>query len=414
MEILVIGCGGLGCELIKILLQDRRSNLTIVDDDTVDVTNLNRQFLFTRNDIGKSKSETVARKVRDILKLQEADISAIFGNIRSFPHIGFYQRFSVVYCCLDNNETRSFVNQRCHASGVPMVDGGSAGWLGQSFFNGEECFDCLPKHQEQVYPICSIRQQPKSFEHCLAWGMEIVDSRGIESLRNEIAMHTVSSETRATQNQGHLDAVLGNENHKTADSSVDFAEDECAIAHITEDEIVGKSLRKRLRTNDDSSFELCKDRMRLIYSAALLRARRFGIRPFSFIDSQTFVSKIIPSVCTTNSIVASLMVLSRANRKNYYLVHGRVVRVSLNEKRNDCLTCSLPVYRCDFPDYASTSDFFKLFGVESLVDEARFYYISDEKLLVLDGRFGIAIKNGLRHRVYFEKHIGELSIRRIR
>lgn len=443
-KILVIGCGGLGCELVKILAQDPGNTLTLVDDDTIDPTNLNRQFLFTREDIGKSKSETVARKVVSLVKTVSpgARVSGIFGSIVRFPHIGFYKRFSVVYSCLDNAETRSFVNQRCSAAGVPMVDGGSAGWLGQSFFNGEECFDCLPKRQERVYPVCSVRQRPKDFEHCLVWARDVVGSGDVENLRNEIVEHAKSdigqepeslSCRKPAIDQDDGAAVIQNSrllDQELSDSSVELLESESSSRSISPDDMSpDKSISKIPEAAVDpvypvlsiseleTEFESCKDKMRLIYSIALLKASRFGIEPFSFTDSQTFVRKIVPSICTTNSIVASLMVLSRTNKKNYYLVHGSlgIAKTGLNRKRSDCLTCSLPVYRCNFPVQTSVSDFFTLFKAESLLDEVSFYEQRlGEELQILDGRFAVAIKNGFRYRIYFEKHSGKLSVERIK
>lgn len=424
-EILVVGCGGLGCELVKLLAQDPANTLTLVDDDTIDPTNLNRQFFFTKDDIGKSKSETVARKIKGLMKANSPRVSAISGSIDDFPYLGFYQKFSVVYNCLDNNKTRSFVNQRCYAAGVAMVDGGSAGWLGQSFFNGEECFDCLPKRQEKVYPVCSIRQRPKDFEHCLVWARDIVESSDAESLRNEIAEHAKLEKPAADQNDNE---ITKSPDQDVSDSSVELLKDETVRMQSTPlEESTSSPANKRLKASAasillstadlETGLRLCKDKMRLIYKAALLRASRFGIKPSSFTDSQTFIEKIIPSVCTTNAIVASLMVLSRANKKNYYLVHGSlgIVKASLSRKRSDCLTCSLPVYRCNFPRQASISDLLAHFKAESLADEISLYNSRlDEKLQVLDGKFAIASKNGFCYRIYFEMHSEGLSVKRIK
>jgi len=129
-KILVVGCGGLGCEVLKLLSQDENATIHVIDNDTIDVTNLNRQFLFVREDVDQSKSLTAAKKMRQII--------GIHDKIQSICSLEFYKRFDVVYNCLDNNETRSYVNQRCYLAGIEMIDGGSAGWLGQSFYNGKE------------------------------------------------------------------------------------------------------------------------------------------------------------------------------------------------------------------------------------------------------------------------------------
>ena len=56
-KILVVGAGGIGCELIKNLVLTGFEDLELIDLDTIDVSNLNRQFLFRKEHVGKSKSQ---------------------------------------------------------------------------------------------------------------------------------------------------------------------------------------------------------------------------------------------------------------------------------------------------------------------------------------------------------------------
>ncbi len=130
---LIVGSGGIGCELLKnAVLSGLFKEIHLVDLDTIELSNLNRQFLFRHNDIGRFKSE-VAREAA--LKMsQEAEIIAYTANImdtKAFP-ISFFASFDLVMNALDNLAARQYVNLMCLTVNVSLIESGTAGYLGQT------------------------------------------------------------------------------------------------------------------------------------------------------------------------------------------------------------------------------------------------------------------------------------------
>lgn len=123
-NLLIVGVGGIGCELIKVLSKSGFNKFTLIDLDTIEVTNLNRQFYFRREHVGRSKAE-VGRE--SILKLHpNLEIEAYQASI--YEHrfdAKFYSKFDVVICALDNINARNWVSKNCVQNHIPMIDSGT-------------------------------------------------------------------------------------------------------------------------------------------------------------------------------------------------------------------------------------------------------------------------------------------------
>ncbi len=118
-RVLVIGAGGLGCPLVQYLAAAGIGHLCIVDGDTVAISNLQRQILYTTEDVGKSKAllaATYARKLNPHIQVE-------FRNefISLDLALELFAQYDLVADCSDNFGTRYLINDVCVLLGKPFV-----------------------------------------------------------------------------------------------------------------------------------------------------------------------------------------------------------------------------------------------------------------------------------------------------
>ncbi|KAK4157864.1 hypothetical protein C8A00DRAFT_39868 [Chaetomidium leptoderma] len=179
MKILVIGAGGLGCELLKNLALSGFKDIHVIDMDTIDISNLNRQFLFREADVGKSKAEVAARFVEK--RVKGVKITPHNCKIQDFDE-DFYMQFQLVICGLDSIEARRWINatlinmvdEDVEDSYKPLIDGGTEGFKGQArviFPTVTSCIECqLDMHAPRAaVPLCTLASIPRQPEHCVEW-----------------------------------------------------------------------------------------------------------------------------------------------------------------------------------------------------------------------------------------------------
>ncbi|KAL7500855.1 hypothetical protein ACHAWT_010356 [Skeletonema menzelii] len=184
-KILLVGSGGIGCELLKNLALSGFRNVDVIDLDTIDVSNLNRQFLFRSQHVGMPKcvvaSEAALKMVPPLPSQQDkgAKYTPYHGNVcdNSKFNVPYVQTFDLVLNALDNIAARRRVNRLCLAANVPLVEAGTSGYLGQVTVidksSNTECYECQPKPTQKVYPICTIRSTPSQPVHCIVWAKEM-------------------------------------------------------------------------------------------------------------------------------------------------------------------------------------------------------------------------------------------------
>jgi len=126
---LVVGCGGLGAPVLSYLTAMGIGHLGLCDGDMVSFPNLNRQILFTMDDVFLPKASTAKNrllalnpklKVNTYDQLMDAELAETIVPV-----------FDIVVDCLDNFETRFILNDACVAAGKPLVHAGIEGFYGQ-------------------------------------------------------------------------------------------------------------------------------------------------------------------------------------------------------------------------------------------------------------------------------------------
>lgn len=196
-RVLVVGAGGIGCELLKNLLLTGFSNLDVIDLDTIDVSNLNRQFLFQKKHVGRSKAQVAKESVLQFCP--GASITAYHDSIMNTEYdVEFFRKFTLVMNALDNRAARNHVNRMCLAADVPLIESGTAGYLGQVTVIKKgvtECYECQPKPTQKTFPGCTIRNTPSEPIHCIVWAKYLFNQLfGEEDADQEVSPDTADPE----------------------------------------------------------------------------------------------------------------------------------------------------------------------------------------------------------------------------
>ena len=142
-KVLIIGAGGLGSPIAIYLALAGVGTLGIVDFDTVDLTNLQRQILHHNDDVGRSKVESAI----ETLHSYNPDVKVIAHEepLTSANAMGIMAGYDIIVNGADNFPARYLVNDAAYLSGKPLVDGSILLFDGQAtvFVPGNGCYRCL-------------------------------------------------------------------------------------------------------------------------------------------------------------------------------------------------------------------------------------------------------------------------------
>jgi ubiquitin-activating enzyme E1 C len=299
-NVLLVGAGGLGCEVVKCLAYSGFRKITVVDMDTIDISNLNRQFLFTQEDVGKPKAQVAATVINERCKHLGVHVDYRVGRIQDFDD-SFFSHFFIIIAGLDNIPARRWLNSklfdmvRYSPDGQPdpsslkfFLDGGTEGLKGQGRViipTMTACFECTIDTFPPVttYPLCTIAETPRLPEHCIEYAFTVLWDKTFKDSRKFCA-----------DDESHIDWV---------------------------------------------------------FNEASARANHYKIEGVTRSLTKGVVKRIIPAVASTNALIAAILVneafkiatYTNPVMNNYFMYMGQTgvnCETFAYEKNPNCLVCS--------------------------------------------------------------------------
>ncbi|KAL0225842.1 hypothetical protein P9112_013166 [Eukaryota sp. TZLM1-RC] len=326
--ILLVGAGGIGCEALKALLYTGFTYIDVIDLDTIDVSNLNRQFLFKQADIGQPKATTAAKAVSHLFPTSK--ITGFLKDITTLTPADL-NTYSLVVNALDNLTARRHVNSLCVLSKTPLIESGTRGFQGQSSVHVpyvSECFDCVPKPPPKELPVCTIRGVPTKAEHAIAWAKTVFETlvgvnedRSMDDLKLSFEMGEVEAAKLLFLDNPRVSARLARVDFDGDLIDYDLIEkvynevgDEVCVSNrvawsiVTALKMFFKSFNKLKSSSEAVKFDKSNpNHLDFVTSCSCLRCHSFKIPPFSQFKVQEIAGNIVPAIATANSIVAALL-----------------------------------------------------------------------------------------------------------
>ncbi|KAJ3371127.1 hypothetical protein GGF31_003550 [Allomyces arbusculus] len=178
----VVGAGAIGCEMLKNyalmgLGTSDKGHIFVTDMDSIEKSNLNRQFLFRPWDVSKLKSETAARAVKNMNPaVQITTFTDRVGvETESVFNDEFWMALDGVTNALDNVDARRYVDGRCVFYRKPLLESGTLGTKGNTQVilpNVTESYSSSQDPPEKSIPICTLKNFPNQIEHTIQWARD--------------------------------------------------------------------------------------------------------------------------------------------------------------------------------------------------------------------------------------------------
>ncbi|KAI8086353.1 ubiquitin-activating emzyme E1 [Halteromyces radiatus] len=183
----LVGAGAIGCEMLKNwammgLGVGPQGRITITDMDTIEKSNLNRQFLFRPADVGKLKSESAAVAVSkmnpDLSGKIDVHQERVGPETENIYNDDFFEKLSGVTNALDNVEARKYMDRRCVYYRKPLLESGTLGTKGNTQVvlpYLTESYSSSQDPPEKAIPICTLKNFPNAIEHTIQWARDLFE-----------------------------------------------------------------------------------------------------------------------------------------------------------------------------------------------------------------------------------------------
>lgn len=183
LKLFMIGCGAIGCEMMKNYAMMGISSLppgkiTITDNDLIEKSNLNRQFLFRPQHIRQPKSTTAASVVLQInsgLNIEPQQQKVCPQTEESHYPDHFFEMQDIIVNALDNVEARRYVDSRCVTAQRSLLESGTMGTKGHTqviVAHVTESYGSQRDPQDEEVPYCTLKSFPANIENCIQWARD--------------------------------------------------------------------------------------------------------------------------------------------------------------------------------------------------------------------------------------------------
>jgi ubiquitin-activating enzyme E1 len=174
----MIGTGALGCEYLKgfaLMGLGSKGLLAVTDMDRIEVSNLNRQFLFRKENVGSPKAVTAAaaaRKMNPDMKITVYE-TPVGPETENLFDDAFWNNLDGVCNALDNIKAREYSDSKCVFYGKPLLEAGTLGTKTNSEIIIPHKTKSYREHEaapeDNTIPMCTLRNFPHLIEHCIEW-----------------------------------------------------------------------------------------------------------------------------------------------------------------------------------------------------------------------------------------------------